>query len=302
MFVSPKVPPLTAFSLPEVDAENPMPPNRHRPMVTANSPATPALLPSTARSSFKSNDVPPLPTCAVPVSLGTHTPTSAVTAGASATPRIRAADEPGGIAPGTDDADEAEEGNEADEGPAAELTFEETGTAACSIHQPATMSVTMTEAYPSSPPPPPPKPRRPPGAVDLGRGTWIRPQDMEWSFTTARGPGGQHVNKASTAAILRVRAVDIGGLDDAALERLRAIAISVLVGDGELLYRCDLHRSQLQNKDACEGRLRTMVSQAAVRPKVRKKTKPTWGSVQRRLEGKKKDGARKQGRRWREES
>ena len=131
---------------------------------------------------------------------------------------------------------------------------------------------------------------------------WSRPQDMEWSFTTARGPGGQQVNKASTAAILRVRAVDIGGLDDAALERLRAIAISVLVGDGELLYRCDLHRSQLQNKDACEGRLRTMVSQAAVRPKVRKKTKPTWGSVQRRLEGKKKDGQRKEGRRWREES
>ena len=277
-------------------------------MVTANSPATPALLPSTAKSSFRSNDVPPLPTCAVPVSLGTHTPTSAVTAGASATPRIRAADEPGGIAPGIDDADaadESEEGNEADEadeGTAAELTVEETGTAACIINQPATMSVTMTEAYPSSPPPPPPKPRRPPGAVDLGRGTWIRPQDMEWSFTTARGPGGQHVNKASTAAILRVRAVDIGGLDDAALERLRAIAISVLVGDGELLYRCDLHRSQLQNKDACEGRLRTMVSQAAVRPKVRKKTKPTWGSVQRRLEGKKKDGQRKQGRRWRDDN
>ena len=263
-----------------------MPPTRQRPMVTANSPATPALLPSTAKSSFKSNDVPPLPTCAVPVSLGTHTPTSAVTAGASATPRIRAADE----------------ADAADEGTAAELPVEETGTAACIINQPATMKVTMTEAYPSSPPPPPPKPRRPPGAVDLGRGTWIRPQDMEWSFTTARGPGGQHVNKASTAAILRVRAVDIGGLDDAALERLRAIAISVLVGDGELLYRCDLHRSQLQNKDACEGRLRTMVSQAAVRPKVRKKTKPTWGSVQRRLEGKKKDGQRKQGRRWRDDN
>jgi len=157
----------------------------------------------------------------------------------------------------------------------------------------------MTEAYP--PPPPPPKPKRPPGAVDLGRGTWIRPQDMEWSFTTARGPGGQHVNKASTAAVLRVRIADIGGLDDAALERLRTIASSVLVGDGELLYRCDLHRSQLMNREGCEGRLRAMVSQAAVRPKVRKKTKPTWGSVQRRLEGKKKQAERKQSRRWDDE-
>jgi len=52
------------------------------------------------------------------------------------------------------------------------------------------------------------------------------------------------------------------------------------------------------NRDACEGRLRSMVSQAAVRPKVRRKTKPTWGSVQRRLEGKKKDSKRKQSRRW----
>lgn len=195
-----------------------------------------------------------------------------------------------GIAPG------------ADEGEAPELETKGADAAACTMTQHATMMVTMTEAYPSTPPPPPPKPRRPPGAVDLGRGTWIRPQDMEWSFTTARGPGGQHVNKASTAAILRVRAVDIGGLDDAALERLRTIATSVLVGDGELLYRCDLHRSQLQNREACEGRLRAMVSQAAIRPKVRKKTKPTWGSVQRRLEGKKKDAQRKQGRRWRDDN
>jgi protein subunit release factor B len=73
--------------------------------------------------------------------------------------------------------------------------------------------------------------------VDLGRGAWIRPADMEWSFTTARGPGGQHVNKASTAAVLRVRIADIGGLDDAAAERLRAIAAAVLVAGGELLYR-----------------------------------------------------------------
>lgn len=105
------------------------------------------------------------------------------------------------------------------------------------------------------------------------------------------------MNKASTAAVLRVRAADIGGLDDAALERLKTIAASAWVGDNEILYRCDLHRSQLMNRDACEGRLRTMVSQAAVRPKVRKKTKPTWGSVQRRLKGKRKDSERKQTRR-----
>ena len=142
---------------------------------------------------------------------------------------------------------------------------------------------------------------RPPGAVDLGRGAWIRPEHLAWTYTTARGPGGQHVNKASTAAVLRVRIADIGGLDAPAVERLRDIARSVLVGDGELLYRCDLHRSQRMNRDACEARLRTMVGQAAVRPKVRRRTKPTRGSIERRLEGKRQASERKQGRRWRDD-
>ncbi len=161
----------------------------------------------------------------------------------------------------------------------------------------------MPEGYPSpgAEPPRPPKPVRPPGAVDLGRGAWVRPEHLTWTFTTARGPGGQHVNKASTAAVLRVRIADIGGLDAPAVERLRDIARSVLVGDGELLYRCDLHRSQRMNRDACEARLRTMVGQAAVRPKVRRRTKPTRGSIERRLEGKRQASERKQGRRWRDE-
>ena len=60
-------------------------------------------------------------------------------------------------------------------------------------------------------------------------------------------------------------------------------------------------REEGDHREGCEGRLRAMVSQAAVRPKVRKKTKPTWGSVQRRLEGKKKQAERKQSRRWDDE-
>jgi ribosome-associated protein len=98
-----------------------------------------------------------------------------------------------------------------------------------------------------------------------------------------------------------VRLADLGGLDEAAVDRLRDIARSVLVGDDELLYRCDLHRSQRMNRDACEGRLRTMVTQAAVRPKVRRRTKPTRGSIERRLEGKRQASERKRDRRWRDD-
>ena len=159
----------------------------------------------------------------------------------------------------------------------------------------------MEGAYPPGQPPPPRKQPRPPGAIDLGRGAWVRPQDLEWTFTTARGPGGQHVNKASTAAVLRVRVADIGGLDPAAEGRLLHAAGSALVGDGELLFRCDLHRSQLMNREACQARLRALVSHAAARPKVRKRTKPTYGSVQRRLRGKRKASERKASRRWREQ-
>lgn len=141
----------------------------------------------------------------------------------------------------------------------------------------------------------------PPGAVLLGRGAWVLPSSMEWTFTTARGPGGQHVNKASTAAVLRVALTALGGLDAEALDRLRANAASALVGGGELLFRSDLHRSQLRNREACKARLSALVSHAAIRPKVRKKTKPTRGSVERRIEGKKRDATQKRNRNWREE-
>lgn len=160
--------------------------------------------------------------------------------------------------------------------------------------------MSMPEEY--RPTPKPSSPLPPAGALPLGRGAWIRPQHLTWTYTTARGPGGQHVNKASTAAVLRVQIVHIGGLDDDARDRLRAGAASALVSaGGELLFRCDLHRSQLMNKEACHARLKMLVSQAALRPKVRKKTKPTRGSVERRITGKKKDAEKKRARSKRHE-
>jgi len=75
----------------------------------------------------------------------------------------------------------------------------------------------------------------------------------------------------------------------------------VLVGGGKLLFRCDLHRSQLMNREACQARLTALVRQAEVRPKVRKKTRPTRGSIERRLEGKRKSSERKKNRRWNDE-
>ena len=65
-----------------------------------------------------------------------------------------------------------------------------------------------------------------------------------------------------------------------------------------LRFTAEEHRSQKANKDACLERLRELVLRASIPPKVRRKTKPTRGSIERRLEAKKREGAKKRQRRW----
>lgn len=148
-----------------------------------------------------------------------------------------------------------------------------------------------------------PTPKRPPpdGALPLGRGAWILPSRLAWSFSRSGGPGGQHVNKTSTKATLRVRLDDIAGLDDAARERLHQIAASWLARGKELVIHADESRSQLDNREAALRRLRAIVTQAATPPKIRRKTRPTRASKERRLESKRREGEKKARRGWRGE-
>jgi ribosome-associated protein len=153
------------------------------------------------------------------------------------------------------------------------------------------------------PPPPPPPPRRrvaQPSDLRLGNGAFVSPQDLDFQFVRGGGPGGQHVNKTSTKAQLRVRLERIGGLDVAAKGRLREIAGSLVVGEGDdeaLLLSDHSTRSQADNREACLARLKTLVSMAAQRPKVRRKTRPTRASKERRLDAKKREGEKKRQRR-----
>jgi len=140
------------------------------------------------------------------------------------------------------------------------------------------------------------------GFLRLGGGCGVRVGALDFSFVRGSGPGGQHVNKTSTKAQLRVLFSEIVGLDDAGFERLRGIAGSLAVGEGAeeaLLIGDHSTRSQADNREACIVRLKTLVSMAAKRPKVRKKTKPTRGSKERRLEAKKREGEKKRERGWR---
>jgi ribosome-associated protein len=148
-------------------------------------------------------------------------------------------------------------------------------------------------------PPPPPEPARSPNAIALGRKAWIHPDDLQWEFTTSRGPGGQNVNKVATRAVLSVDPVRVFGLHEAARARWLDVVRHRVAG-GVVTFSCGEHRSQLQNREACVAQLAASVRQAEVPPKVRRPTKATRGSRERRLDSKKREGEKKKSRGWRE--
>jgi ribosome-associated protein len=109
--------------------------------------------------------------------------------------------------------------------------------------------------------------------------------EFELSFIRASGPGGQAVNKVSSAVQLRF---DIGAssLPEAVKARLLAWPDQRISGDGVVVIKAEGSRSQTQNRAEAIARLVELVLQAAHVPKTRRATKPTFGSKQRRLEGK----------------
>lgn len=111
------------------------------------------------------------------------------------------------------------------------------------------------------------------------------------------GPGGQHVNKTASACELRVTVADLGLTDDAA-DRLRAAASHWLTTDDDLLIVGTATRSFRANRDDCLERLATLVRDSLIKPKRRRPTKPSRGSVQRRLDAKSQRSERKQNRGW----
>jgi ribosome-associated protein len=110
----------------------------------------------------------------------------------------------------------------------------------------------------------------------------IREHEVDERFVRASGPGGQNVNKVATAVELRF---DVGSssLDEDVKARLIALAGKRMTSGGVLLIDSREHRAQAQNRAAARERLVELVRQAAVRPKKRRKTKPTQAARERRL-------------------
>jgi len=130
----------------------------------------------------------------------------------------------------------------------------------------------------------------------------VHRSDLHFSFSRSSGPGGQNVNKLSTRAELRILILKIVGLDDHAAQRLRVMAGRRLTQDDEIALVADGSRSQLDNKAETIKRFTELVLQAMVRPKTRRKTKPSRGAKERRLSGKKREGEKKSLRQTRRSS
>jgi len=125
----------------------------------------------------------------------------------------------------------------------------------------------------------------------------IPDEEFSWTFVRSGGPGGQNVNKVASKAVLRWNVVASPNLPDDIKNRLRQQQSRRITGDGDFLITSQRYRDQERNRLDCLEKLGDMLRAAAVKPKVRRKTKPSRGSRERRLAAKKRRSAIKESRR-----
>lgn len=134
------------------------------------------------------------------------------------------------------------------------------------------------------------------GAIVITPEWHLDPAELIEEFSRSPGPGGQNVNKVETAVTLRFDAAGSPGIPQSVRTRLLSLAGNRLTTEGVLVIRAHRFRSREANRQDALDRLVALLQKAAVPPKPRRATRPTLGSVRRRLDSKRREGEKKRGR------
>ena len=122
--------------------------------------------------------------------------------------------------------------------------------------------------------------------IVITRSISIDPSELEESFVRASGPGGQNVNKVSSAVQLRFDLANSPNIPEAMKRRVAVLAGKRLTKDGVIVITANSHRDQPMNRSDAQERLVALLVEGSHVPKARVATRPTLASKRRRLEGK----------------
>src|SRR5438309_1167232 len=131
---------------------------------------------------------------------------------------------------------------------------------------------------------------------DVNRRLHIPDEEFHWSYARSGGPGGQNVNKVASKAVLRWDLAASPSVPEEVKARLRTLQRRRITTEGVLVLNSQRFRDQDRNRQDCLDKLREMLLQAAFVPTPRKRSRPSRGSKERRLQAKRHRAARKEGR------